>query len=283
MNLLFCIDRGFIPLLGTCVRSILKNGGYERYEAYVLHSDLTQADQAAIRRFGGERMHFTFLTVQEELFEGFPSSERYPRQIYYRLIAPLLLPRDMERILYLDVDTVVVNPLTELETLPFGDAWFMACTHVRYALSKLNQVRLGMDLGKDTPYLNSGVILYNLPPSARGWTSRASAITRRRRKVRSSYRIRTSSPPSAASTSACSTRCAITSATGFWRSTTPTCAVPSSTPTGCGETASSSTTAAKTNRGTKTTAACSTYSTAKLPPKKNERSPQTGKMVCGLS
>ena len=91
MNLLFCIDRGFIPLLGTCVRSILKNGGYERYEAYVLHSDLTQADQAAIRRFGGERMHFTFLTVQEELFEGFPSSERYPRQIYYRLIAPLLL------------------------------------------------------------------------------------------------------------------------------------------------------------------------------------------------
>lgn len=168
MNLLFCIDRGFIPLLGTCVRSILKNGGYERYEAYVLHSDLTQADQAAIRRFGGERMHFTFLTVQEELFEGFPSSERYPRQIYYRLIAPLLLPRDMERILYLDVDTVVVNPLTELETLPFGDAWFMACTHVRYALSKLNQVRLGMDLGKDTPYLNSGVILYNLPAFREG-------------------------------------------------------------------------------------------------------------------
>ena len=74
----------------------------------------------------------------------------------------------MERILYLDVDTVVVNPLTELETLPFGDAWFMACTHVRYALSKLNQVRLGMDLGKDTPYLNSGVILYNLPAFREG-------------------------------------------------------------------------------------------------------------------
>ena len=60
------------------------------------------------------------------------------------------------------------NPLTELETLPFGDAWFMACTHVRYALSKLNQVRLGMDLGKDIPYLNSGVILYNLPAFREG-------------------------------------------------------------------------------------------------------------------
>lgn len=88
-------------------------------------------------------MHFTFLTVQEELFEGFPSSERYPRQIYYRLIAPLLLPRDMERILYLDVDTVVVNPLTELETLPFGDAWFRPAHMYATLLSKLNQVRAG--------------------------------------------------------------------------------------------------------------------------------------------
>ena len=279
MNLLFCIDRGFIPLLGTCVRSILKNGGYERYEAYVLHSDLTQADQAAIRRFGGERMHFTFLTVQEELFEGFPSSERYPRQIYYRLIAPLLLPRDMERILYLDVDTVVVNPLTELETLPFGDAWFMACTHVRYALSKLNQVRLGMDLGKDTPYLNSGVILYNLPAFREGLD------IARIRDYAEEKKNALVLPDQDILTAVCGehVRCAITSATGFWRSTTPTCAVPSSTPTGCGETASSSTTAARTSRGTKTTAACSTYSTAKLPPKKNERSPQTGKMVCGLS
>lgn len=283
MNLLFCIDRGFIPLLGTCVRSILKNGGYERYEAYVLHSDLTQADQAAIRRFGGERMHFTFLTVQEELFEGFPSSERYPRQIYYRLIAPLLLPRDMERILYLDVDTVVVNPLTELETLPFGDAWFMACTHVRYALSKLNQVRLGMDLGKDTPYLNSGVILYNLPAFREGLD------IARIRDYAEEKKNALVLPDQDILTAVCGEhvrlldRCAITSATGFWRSTTPTCAVPSSTPTGCGETASSSTTAARTSRGTKTTAACSMYSTAKLPPKKNERSPQTGKMVCGLS
>ena len=163
MDILFCVDRNFIPLLKDCVRSILKNGGCKGYDAYVLHSDLTEADMADLRDAGEERMRFTFLTVPEELFDGFPESDRYPRQIYYRLIAPMLLPGDMERILYLDVDTVVINPLSELETMPFDGAWFMACTHVRKTLTKLNQVRLGMDLEKNTPYLNSGVLLFDLP------------------------------------------------------------------------------------------------------------------------
>ncbi len=173
MNLLFCIDQSFIPRLGECVRSILRSGGRDRYEAFVLHSDLSQGDMAVIRAMGKGRMDFTFLTVPEELFEGFPETDRYPRQIYYRLIAPMLLPRAMERILYLDVDTVVINPLTELETIPFGDAWFMACSHVRRPLTKLNQVRLGMDLEKDTPYLNSGVILFDVPRFRAGLTMEA--------------------------------------------------------------------------------------------------------------
>lgn len=163
MDILFCVDRNFVPLAKNCVHSILKNGGCKRYDAYVLHSDLTETDMADLRSAGGDRMHFTFLTVPEDLFEGFPESDRYPRQIYYRLIAPMLLPRDMERILYLDVDTVVINPLAELEAMPFDGAWFMACTHVRKSLTRLNQIRLGMDLEKNAPYLNSGVLLFNLP------------------------------------------------------------------------------------------------------------------------
>ena len=163
MNLLFCIDRNFIPLMESCIHSILKNGGCERYSAHILHSDLTRADMAALENAAGERMRLTFLTVPEELFDGFPESNRYPRQIYYRLIAPLLLPQEMERVLYLDVDTVIINPLSDLETAAFDGAWFMACTHVRKMLTKLNQVRLGMNPEKNTPYLNSGVILFNLP------------------------------------------------------------------------------------------------------------------------
>ena len=161
MNLLFSINRAFIPLLLNCVNSILKNGGMDEYVAYVLHSDIEREDMAAIQSAVGKRMKFHFISVPVSLFEGFPISRRYPQQIYYRLAAPLLLPPELERILYLDVDTIIINSLAELADMPFEGTYFMACTHVRKTLAKINQARLGME--QETPYINSGVMLLNLP------------------------------------------------------------------------------------------------------------------------
>lgn len=161
MNLLFSVDRTFIPLLLNCANSIVKNGGMEEYSAYVLHSDMTSEDKAEIQAVVGPRMKFHFISVPQDMFDGFPVSDRYPQQIYYRLAAPLLLPSELERILYLDVDTAVINPLTELAEIPFDGAYLMACTHVQKILTKLNQARLGIE--REVPYLNSGVMLLNLP------------------------------------------------------------------------------------------------------------------------
>lgn len=161
MNLLFSIDRAFIPLLLSCANSIVKNGGIEQYSAYVLYSDLEAEDTLGIQAAIGPRMKFHFIPVPQRMFEGFPVSGRYPQQIYYRLAAPLLLPPELGRVLYLDVDTLVINPLAELAEIPFDGAYFMACTHAREMLTRLNQARLGME--QETPYLNSGVMLLNLP------------------------------------------------------------------------------------------------------------------------
>lgn len=161
MNLLFSINRAFIPLLLNCANSILRNGGMDEYAAYVLHSDLETEDMVSMQSAVGTRMELHFISVPASLFEGFPVSRRYPQQIYYRLAAPLLLPQELERVLYLDVDTIVINSLAELAAMPFDGAYFMACTHVRKTLAKLNQARLGME--QEVPYINSGMMLLNLP------------------------------------------------------------------------------------------------------------------------
>ena len=161
MNFLFSINRTFIPLLLNCVNSILKNGDIDEYVAYVLHSELETEDMSSIQSAVGKQMNFYFVSVPIRLFEGFPISRHYPQQIYYRLAAPLLLPPELKRVLYLDVDTIVINSLTELETMAFGEAYFMACIHVHKPLAKLNQARLGIE--QEVPYINSGVMLLNLP------------------------------------------------------------------------------------------------------------------------
>lgn len=160
MNLLFCINPRFRPLLCQCLRSIVKNGGEAHYEAYILHSDLTNADMEAVRTVS-DRVACHFLPVDPRDFDGFPERSRYPRQIYYRLAAPLLLPENLDRILYLDVDTLVINPLRELYTMDFAGNYYIACTHVRETLTKLNDRRLNVPAG--SPYVNTGVMVLNLP------------------------------------------------------------------------------------------------------------------------
>ena len=161
LNLLFAINHGYISMFLDCMRSILKNGGEDRYAVYLLHSDLTDADQAAITDSLGSGADVHFVPVDPALFDGFPESSRYPRQIYYRIAAPLLLPPDLDRVLYLDADLVVINPLRTLYDQPFDGAYYLGCTHIRKFLSKLNQARLGVE--QEVPYINTGVLLMNLP------------------------------------------------------------------------------------------------------------------------
>lgn len=160
MNLLFCINKKFVPLLINCMHSIIKSGAEHHYQVYILHSDLDASDYRHIEAAVGERCVFHLLTIDHTMFAGFPETKRYPAQIYYRLAAPLLLPKELDRILYLDVDTVIINPLDELYHMEFDGKYFLACTHVRRFLTDMNRLRLGVR--KDVPYVNTGVMLYNL-------------------------------------------------------------------------------------------------------------------------
>ena len=162
MNLLFSINRGCVHLLQSCLKSIEQNGGAESYEVYVLYSDLTPEDKMVLLATGLKGIEFHFVSVPEELFKGFPVTKRYPEQIYYRLAAPLLLPEHLDRILYLDVDTIIINSLQTLYESDFGDDWFMACTNTCEHLTRLNRIRLGVDVDDDVPYVNTGVLLMNL-------------------------------------------------------------------------------------------------------------------------
>ncbi|MDY2952276.1 MAG: glycosyltransferase, partial [Erysipelotrichaceae bacterium] len=76
----------------------------------MLHHDLSNDDKNnLINSFKSQT--FRFIEIDENEFKDFPISSRYPLEIYYRLFAPLLLPNSLDRILYLDVDIVVINSL----------------------------------------------------------------------------------------------------------------------------------------------------------------------------
>ena len=160
MNLLFCINQKALGELACCLKSIHLHGGYEHYEVFLLHSSLDKTTYEGLNKDFGKTMIFHFIELPEMLFEDFPTTDRYPKEIYYRLIAPQFLPEKMERILYLDADTIVINSLKPLYETDFEDNYFAGCTHTKQFLTKVNQSRLHTD--KASAYINTGVLLYNL-------------------------------------------------------------------------------------------------------------------------
>ena len=89
-----------------------------------------------------------------------PITDRYPKEMYYRIFAAKCLPEELSRVIYLDPDIVVNGSLRELAELPMGTNLFAAATHVRKMMYMLNALRLDMD--EDGVYINSGVMILNL-------------------------------------------------------------------------------------------------------------------------
>lgn len=157
MNILFSINAKFIPLTKKCIQSILRFD--DNIDFYIFHHDLTEENKKDLQETFSS-CSFHFIKVDEEIFEGFPISSRYPLEIYYRLFASSILPDSLDRILYLDVDIIVIRSLKELYTMNFDGNAYIACTHVNENMTHMNAKRLGLQ--KDVPYINTGVLLMNL-------------------------------------------------------------------------------------------------------------------------
>ena len=69
------------------------------------------------------------LEVPDGLFTDAPVVRYYSRAMYYRLLAGSLLPRQLNRILYLDPDILVINPLRPLWEMDLEGRLFAAAAH----------------------------------------------------------------------------------------------------------------------------------------------------------
>lgn len=161
MNLLMTLDRNYVPQLNVMLFSALHCDSAAHFDVYLLHDEgLSEEDVAGTRVLLGQRGTLHLIRVDEDGLADAPTSDRYPKAIYYRIFAAKYLPDTLERVLYLDPDIVVRQSLRELYEMPMGTAFFAAATHIRGFLHRFNELRLDMD--EDSPYINSGVMLMNL-------------------------------------------------------------------------------------------------------------------------
>lgn len=160
MNILVSLNSNYLFPLVVMLSSLLWSNPEEDFRIYVAHSQMGRADFEMIRRWVGDRCDIIEIRVPEPLSAEFAPSCGYPQEMYYRILAARLIPDSESRILYLDPDILVINPIHKLYRIDFQDRLFAASSHVHKSLQKINQIRLNMD--EDSPYINSGVLMMNL-------------------------------------------------------------------------------------------------------------------------
>ena len=168
-DILYCINHSYTGLLMTNLYSLKRSSGLDRLDVHVIHRDLDETDMRRIRALEDGNISISFIRFDAGLLKGSPTTSRYPLEIYFRLFAPILLEKNIDRILYLDVDIICINSLVELYNTDIEDYYFAGCTHTKRMLTRINAIRLGMGSDSKACYINTGVMLMNLSRLRSEW------------------------------------------------------------------------------------------------------------------
>ena len=162
MNLLLTLDENYLLPCKVMLDSFFASNPNEQgVTVYLLHSAIPDDKLKELADFctdfGAELKP---IAVDPALFENAPTSKRYPKEMYYRLLAPMILPREFDRVLYLDPDMLIINPLRPLWELNLYGKTFAAAAHTGLTemANGINQMRLETE----HEYFNSGVMLIDL-------------------------------------------------------------------------------------------------------------------------
>lgn len=160
IDVLYQFNERYAPYAGTSITSLFENNRhFQTIRVFILGEGLSQE---SIRRLKatGERYDREIRFVDTaELIRKMKSLNMPTYRGSYaaniRLFLPELLDGSVERLLYLDSDTVVDGRLDGLTQIPMGE---YPAAMVRDSLVRRHKLRLGFT--KAEPYFNSGVILF---------------------------------------------------------------------------------------------------------------------------
>ncbi|AEB30471.1 hypothetical protein CAR_c18140 [Carnobacterium sp. 17-4] len=163
MNLLFTLNENYLDPLFTALHSIFRSNDKEKMTIYLMHQNIPKNRISEVDQFVKGNGHTFFPVDCKKLFlEEVVVNRYYSIEMYYRLLAPFVLPIELERILYLDPDIINLRSFSSFYKQDFEGKLFVATTH-DYAtkwIQPINNIRLGTLSSED--YFNTGVILMNL-------------------------------------------------------------------------------------------------------------------------
>lgn len=157
------IDERFAQHCAVTLVSAFKNNPGQAITAHIIARGLTESSRRRLAELAtAYGATLRFYEPAPDLLDGFSirkCGNRISITAYYRCLLPELLPADVDRVLYLDCDILVLQPLDELWQTPLdGVAAGVVEDIANDDAPRYARLEYPQELG----YFNSGVLLLNL-------------------------------------------------------------------------------------------------------------------------
>ena len=161
MNILVTLDSNYVFPLTVLLKSLTITNPNNKFDLFVAHSSLTENDFKQIQKsIDPLRTKVHPVKISPEILADAPVPKRITKETYYRLLMMDYLPEDIDRILYIDPDTIVLRDLSPLYNIDFKGKTIAAAGHTKLFIEDINHLRF--KTGKESRYFNAGVMMVNL-------------------------------------------------------------------------------------------------------------------------
>lgn len=158
MNIVYASDNNFAEILGTSMISLFENNKEcSEIDVYILDDGINEDNKAKLLSVVEKyKRQICFLDVHH-LLDSDMKQKRGSLSTFSRLYLTKLIPKEVDKILYLDCDMLILQNLEELYNTDI-DTYY--CAGVNDCLSD-DHLKL-IDLNSGSCYFNAGVLLINL-------------------------------------------------------------------------------------------------------------------------
>ena len=162
MNILISVCEEFLTPAKIMLYSLSQHN--ENLKIYIIYNSLTAEQIEELDLYVNQKCNAELYPILADgYFKDVPLSEQYGKpELYFRLLAPYILPQELERVLYMDADMIVNSSLEDFYNQDFDGA-YAAVVKDRFGFCDevvAQKKKLGME--DEDVYFNSGLILFNM-------------------------------------------------------------------------------------------------------------------------
>jgi lipopolysaccharide biosynthesis glycosyltransferase len=162
INIAVTVDDNYIKPLIVMLVSLFNSNWNSKFNIFLIHSDLSDDNLNKVSNlFKLYGQVINIIKLDQSLFEKATSVEHVTKETFYRLLLTEIIPKDIDKILYLDPDIIINGPITKLYNKKFNNKLAIAA-EVAADNSRWNNQKRLIGIPIKATYFNAGVLLFNL-------------------------------------------------------------------------------------------------------------------------